>query len=275
MTSFARRVRGSCSEVLLLEAPPHPDPLPASGEREKRPEGFNVRRLIVAAALVLFSAFSAAAQTAPRLPDPPAAIEIKARPIDAFDPRDTSRHRFGALEFRGGLELTSPHKRFGGLSALRVMADGAHFLSLTDRGWWLHGRIVYDGARPIGIADAEIAPMLAADGRTLAQLGWYDTEALTDDGGTAYVGIERVNRIVRFDVGKFGLLARAVPVATPLGIGKLPYNLGLECLAFVPKGLPGAGTLIAIVGTRSRCGRQSQGIPDRRADARRVFDCAP
>ena len=45
---------------------------------------------------------------------------------------------------------------------------------------------------------------------------------------------------------KFGLLARGQPVAAPPAIDKLPNNKGLECLAIVPKGMPGAGTLIAI-----------------------------
>src|ERR1043166_9660856 len=67
---------------------------------------------------------------------PPAAIEVQAKKIDAFDPRDRERKQFGLLEFRGGLVLTSPHRQFGGFSALRVAPDGAHFLALSDKGWW-------------------------------------------------------------------------------------------------------------------------------------------
>ena len=66
------------------------------------------------------------------------------------------------------------------------------------------------------------------------------------DGGTLYVGIERVNRIVRFDYGRQGLLARGQPIPLPPGIASLPNNKGLECLEFVPTPMPGAGTLIAI-----------------------------
>ena len=90
-----------------------------------------------------------------------------------------------------------------------MAADGAHFVSLTDRGYWLTGRIVYERGRPVGIADAEMAPMLGPDGRPLAARGWYDTESLADQDGTFYVGIERVNRIVRFDFAKSGVRARA------------------------------------------------------------------
>src|SRR5207244_1355607 len=72
------------------------------------------------------------------------------------------------------------------------------------------------------------------------------TESIAQDGGTLYVGIERVNRIVRFNYGRDGLLARGEPIEVPPGIRTLPNNKGLEALVFVPKGLPLAGTLIAI-----------------------------
>src|SRR5712692_9489803 len=86
--------------------------------------------------------------------EPPVAIDVSAQPITAFDIGDSSRRQFGLLEFRGGLVLRSPYKHFGGISAIRVGSDGAHFIALSDKGWWLRGRILYDGTRPIGIADA-------------------------------------------------------------------------------------------------------------------------
>jgi hypothetical protein len=179
-------------------------------------------------------------------PEPPARIEIKSKLIQSFEARDPSRKRFGALEFRGGLELASTHKEFGGLSAIRVAADGINFIALSDKSYWVRGRIVYRGSAPVGIADAEIAPMLGPDGRTLAARGWYDTESLAEDGGTLYVGIERVHQIVKFDYAKFGLLARAQVVPRPAGFAKLPSNRGIECLAAAPKQSELAGTLIAI-----------------------------
>jgi hypothetical protein len=127
-----------------------------------------------------------------------------------------------------------------------VQPDGANFIALSDKGWWLKGRIVYDGSRPSGIADAQMAPILGPDGLALSSRGWYDTESIAQDGGTLYVGIERVNRIVRFDFGKDGLLARGQPIDVPPGVRGLPNNKGLESLVFVPRGLPLGGTLIAI-----------------------------
>ena len=208
--------------------------------------GHRVVGSALAFALLAISAASTFAETRPREPEPPVAIEIRATPIAAFEPRDPSRVRFGALTFRGGLELTSSYLEFGGVSAIRVGPDGSGFLAVTDKGRWLRGRIVYDGERPAGIADAEMAPVLGGDGKPLAARGWYDAESIAIDGGTVWLGIERVNQIVRFDYGRLGLLARGQPIALPPGISKLPNNKGLECLVSAGKGMPLAGTLIAI-----------------------------
>ena len=203
-----------------------------------------ISRLSAFLAILALALIPAAAQP----PREPALqkIEIKSQAIEAFDPRNASRKRFGALEFRGGLVLDSPTKDFGGLSGLRVAADGQHFVAVTDKSQWLRARIVYRGTVPIAIADAEMAPMLGADGRPLRRRGWYDTEALTDDGDTMYVGIERVHRIVRFNFGKDGLLSRGVPIPVPPAFRTLPHNAGIECLAMAPKGGPLGGTLIAL-----------------------------
>jgi hypothetical protein len=199
-------------------------------------------------ALLFLQLTPAIAQTPVRqtVAEPPVKIEINAVPLDAFESRDPGNRRFGALEFRGGLVLTSPYKEFGGVSALRVQADGSRFIAITDQGRWLRGRIVYDGTRPLRIVDAEMAPALGPSGRPLAAMGWYDTESIAEDGGTLYVGIERVNRIVRFDYARFGLAARAQVVPVPPGVSTLPNNKGLECLTFAAKTSPLAGTLIAI-----------------------------
>jgi hypothetical protein len=178
-------------------------------------------------------------------PDGPVRITIDAKPIAAFHTGTPDQRRFGTLEFLGGLELTSSFANFGGFSAIRVEPDGEHFVSLTDKGHWLTGRIVSERGRPTGIADATMAPMLGPDGRTLASRGWHDTESLAKNDGWFYVGIEGVNRIVRFDFARLGLLARAEDVAAPPGISRLPGNKGLEALAFAPRGGKLAGALLA------------------------------
>ncbi len=203
-----------------------------------------VRGTLAILALALFT-LSASAQTVARTPDAPARIEIAARPIAAFEPRDPARVQFGALTFRGGMSLTSPHREFGGISSIRLNADGVRFLAVTDKGWWLRGRIVHEGTRPVGVADAEMAPVLGPDAKPLAARGWYDTESMAEDGGIVYLGIERVHRVVRLDVARHGLLARGQPIAVPPGMAKLPSNKSIECLEYVKTGTL-ARTLMAI-----------------------------
>src|SRR3954469_2632818 len=75
------------------------------------------RRLLVSAAAGLVPALAyaqAGTKPPPKLPSPnelapaaPLSIEVNARPIPSFDTRDRARTRFGALEYRSGLILTS------------------------------------------------------------------------------------------------------------------------------------------------------------------------
>lgn len=177
----------------------------------------------------------------------PVSIEVNARQIPSFEPRDRSRVRFGSLDYRSGLVLTSSHRGFGGLSALRFLdTKGERFLALSDQGSWFTGSIRYAGGKMVALDNVEAAPMLNAAGRPITETRyWYDTESLARDGNVFYVGLERVNQIMRFDFAKGGTQARGEVVPTPAAIRKLPTNKGLEALVFVPKGQPLAGTLIA------------------------------
>lgn len=175
----------------------------------------------------------------------PEQIKVEVRTISHFDRRNAQTKRFGALEFVGGLVLKSEHKHFGGISGLHIASDGVSFVAHSDRGHWLRGKLKLDGDRVTSIENAEMAPMRGPDGRTLAARKWHDTEALAVDGDTLYVGIERVNQILRYRLSD-GLTGRGIPIAVPNAIRKLPFNQGLEALVFVPKGMPLAGSLLAI-----------------------------
>jgi len=211
---------------------------------------FTRRRWLAAGTLFAALAFvvgSFAIAEAVRYARAPTHIAIEATPIAAFDTRDPSKTRFGQLNFRGGLALTSKFEAFGGVSAIQMEPDGAHFLAVTDQSSWLRGRIVYRDGRPAGIADAEMAPMLGPDGKPLAARHWYDTESLAQgNDGLFYVGIERVEKIVRFDYRRYGLMARGQPIAVPPDFKTFTYNKSLECLAAPPTSAPLAGSLVAI-----------------------------
>src|SRR5580700_846176 len=75
----------------------------------------------------------------------PVSIDVNARPIASFDPRDRSHVRFGSLEWRSGLVLTSGFRGFGGLSGIRLDQKGERFIAISDKGGWFTGRIRYEG----------------------------------------------------------------------------------------------------------------------------------
>ncbi|WP_291862696.1 esterase-like activity of phytase family protein [Bradyrhizobium sp.] len=210
------------------------------------------RFLKLTAAGISGAAFPAAARAQkPVAPDEftvaaPVSIEVNARPIPAFDTSDRARVRFGALEYRSGLILTSRFRGFGGLSGFRLDPKGERFIAVSDKGGWFTGRIVYQGREMTGLDEVEAAPLLGPDGRPITARGWYDSESLARDGTLVYVGIERVHRILRYDFARGFTRARGEEIPVPPAVRKLPSNKGLEALVVVPKNLPLAGTLIAL-----------------------------
>ena len=154
----------------------------------------------------------------------PVSIEVNARPIGSFDPRDRSRVRFGSLQYRSGLVLTSSFPGFGGLSGIRLDSKGQRFISFSDKGSWFTGRIAYQDSEMTGLVDVEAAPMLGADGRPLAARGWFDSESIALDGPFVYIGFERVNQVVRFDFSEGFTRSRGEIVPMPPAVKKLPFN---------------------------------------------------
>jgi hypothetical protein len=237
----------------------HSRPGPHGSEITTMPRDVSRRRLLTFAVSSAMSGLAdrahaqAAAQPKPKRGavdehsvTEPVSIEVNARPIPLFDRRDRTRVRFGALEYRSGLSLTSSYPGFGGLSAIRLDPKGERFLSLSDKGGWFTGRIVYSGRVMTGLADVEAAPILGPDGRPITARGWFDTESIARDGSFVYVGLERVNRVLRFDFSKGLTRSRGEVVPLPPAAKRLPNNKGLEALVVVPKGQPLAGTLIAM-----------------------------
>ncbi len=176
----------------------------------------------------------------------PVSIEVNARPLPAFDTRDRSRVRFGSLEYRSGLILTSAFHGFGGLSGIRLDTKGERFIAISDKGSWFTGRIVYKGREMTGLEDVEASPMLGPDGKPITSRGWYDSESIALDGSFVYIGLERANQVLRFDFSMGFTRSTSEIVPMPPAVRKLPNNKGLEALVWVPKGPPLAGTLIAI-----------------------------
>jgi hypothetical protein len=173
-------------------------------------------------------------------------ITVRPSPITSFSPSEPERRRFGGLDFRSGLRLTSPHEDFGGFSGLWRAPDGAGFVAISDRGHWLTATLRREGGRLAGLDEARLAPILRADGRPLNRTRAWDTEGLAMAGGVAFIGIERTHQVMRFDFAKDGVMARGREVPVPRELRRLPSNKSLEAIAVAPQGHPLAGAVIVV-----------------------------
>jgi hypothetical protein len=149
-------------------------------------------------ALTILFSVSFAAAESLRTATASTLITVEATPIASFDTRDAQHTRFGALAFRGGLVLVSKYQAFGGISGLHMQPDGA----------------------------------------PLANRGWFDMESLAQRNGVFYVGIERVEKIVKSEMRREGLAAHGQPIPVPADFKTFKFNKSLECPAVPPKSAP-------------------------------------
>jgi hypothetical protein len=161
--------------------------------------------------------------------------EVTAYPVLHFHPSKPEETRFGPLQFMGGLELTSKHPGFGGISSFRIRNDGKSFLAVTDVGSWMTGVIRRDTGKPIALDDVIISPIRLADGSRAKDSGLWDVESLALGGERAAVGIERRHSIATFAFkdGKVVNAGRLIPV--PDFVKAWPSNRGIEAMTYMPK----------------------------------------
>ena len=211
------------------------------------------RRVIAAAVLAAGLAVGTVYAEEAIAPAPATAtlpIEVTAKQITHFARGPLSNEkRFGKLEFRGGLVLSSSSSIFGGLSGLAIEPDGRRFMAVSDETGWLSGEIVYEGTAPSAVKNVRMGAIRGIGGKPLDKKRDLDAEAITLlDGnftrGTVLIGFERNHRIGRFPVVNGEL-------QNPVGYLKLPpeakrmrSNKGFEAVA-VMQGGPNKGSVIA------------------------------
>ncbi len=172
--------------------------------------------------------------SAPRAAADDIAISASQVPLDGDD---LTRITLGKLTYRGGLSLTSPDRRFGGLSGLLVLEGGKGIVAISDAGWWVTARLVHDrDGKLIDVADGKLGPLRDPSGRPLRGKVRGDAESLTPLSDGLAVGFERNHRIWRYPYGSAPFAAPPVPVPSPPGLRRAPANLGLESLAALPDG---------------------------------------
>ncbi|MEO8651076.1 MAG: esterase-like activity of phytase family protein [Hyphomicrobiaceae bacterium] len=176
-------------------------------------------------------------------------VAVSARRLDSFRRGDSDTKRFGRLEFRGGLTMTSPDARFGGFSGLAIAPDGRRFLAISDEGNWLSGEITYAAHAPSGITNARMGPLLGLNGRPLRRKRDADAEELTLLSGTlshgvALVAFERNHRLVRYPIIDGALGRPTALVRLPPESKRMSSNSGLEAVT-VMRGGPYRGSILA------------------------------
>ena len=186
--------------------------------------------MTIAAAICIYIGFAPGAASAAER------IQVTARAVE-LNPEDPAQFSVGALRYRGGLELASRDRRFGGLSALMVDADGNRALALTDKGHAVTLELIYDSEAGLaGIAGATIVALAGADAMPLSRRDG-DAESLAPVGlDSAIVAFEGHHRLWRYRRANGTIIGPPSPLPPPPGLGLAPNNGGIEALTVLADG---------------------------------------
>lgn len=166
------------------------------------------------------------------------ALSSQRLPLDSQAPGQAA---LGAFEFRGALQLSSPHPRFGGFSALEIDASGRRLLALSDEGVWLEARLGYDSRGWLARADqGRLGALADEQGRALGGKQDGDAEAMTRlSDGSYVVSFEQRLRLWRYPrPGRRhpAVAAAAQAFAAPAELQQAPENGAIEALTHLADG---------------------------------------
>ncbi len=157
--------------------------------------------------------------------------------------------QFEQLEWRGGIVLSSEDERFGGYSGLVLSKDGSKLVAVSDRGRWFTADVVYEDDSPVSLKNAKTARLLGPGGRVITHNHARDAEGLTlyaGDGirGWLLVALERRERLLLYNFGRYGFRASPRSIALPRALKQAKFNQELEAVGRFAAGTRLAGTVI-------------------------------
>ncbi|MEI9420196.1 esterase-like activity of phytase family protein [Mesorhizobium sp. Cs1299R1N1] len=159
-------------------------------------------------------------------------VAVSARPITEFHISGTDK-QFGQLEFVGGLEMTSPSRDFGALSAFRFLKAGGDFIGVADTGYWFFGSVARDAdGRPVGIQNFRMQQMVDQSGQPIDEKREVDAEGLAVKDGIATVGFERNHRVVQFRIDPDNMKAPFRQLDFLVPARELRQNRGFETVTY-------------------------------------------
>ena len=196
----------------------------------------------------------------PALAEP---IAISTQNLAYFEPSQQSRTMFGQLAYRGGLELHSDDRRFGGLSGIAVLPNSDRLLMVSDTGYWLSLDVIEIDEILVGAANAQIERIRMGDDQTPVRSGRADAEGIdlrrTTEGVDLYASFERVRRVGRFswfDTDTLSAIRSTAELDVPDELRHQQFNRGLEAIALPP--VPGDDRFVILA---EQPGRQPGEIP--------------
>ncbi|WP_137150796.1 esterase-like activity of phytase family protein [Devosia sp. FKR38] len=158
----------------------------------------------------------------------------------------------GGLLFRGGIAMTAPDDRFGGLSGVAVTGPSQQLAFVSDRGNFVSGRLSYDDAgRLLGLIGVVVEPLLNSKGAPLPRQYARDAESVDTiyRDGQPYavrVSFEHLTRVADFTLTDARPGGAAREVALPEWLSDLRTNQSLESVCVAPPASPVAGSTLLI-----------------------------
>ena len=198
-----------------------------------------MKRALVAAAALLATSVCAEEAT------------ISAVQLPSFQGANVGE-RLQGLTYLGGLQLSSVHDDFGGLSGIGFTSADNRLAMVSDQGNFVSGQLIYDEAgRPLSLVGVTIVPIQNSKGADLPRAFARDAEALAvveRDGAPSAirVGFENLTRVADFHLenGVPGGAAREVNI--PEWLAGERNNDSLEAVCIAPPASPIAGSTLLL-----------------------------
>jgi hypothetical protein len=188
-----------------------------------------MKRFVVLLGLGMLGSVAAATGNRIDAPAEPAALVITAKPVP-LNKDNPKQMRVGELVYRGGVELRSANRNFGGISDFRLVRD-TFVLAVSDTGSWISFKLVEKKNRLLAVKGIAIAPILDGAG-TAGIKKDRDAEGLAVLPDKVLVSVEGSNSVWVFppiDPEKpASLLQKAVAILSPDSWKLWPVNGGPE-----------------------------------------------